>query len=220
MSEILNLLTAVQAAFVDNLDQGALLTEELDRFIDLIDQVDKSYIHQGTAVEVLGLEYLSSALELAEKNDLFGIVKALRPITHQLNWSRFYEEDEWNRSFINRCANGACVGPLGILKSDDLVLDVFVLGPHTLYPPHGHAAVEIYYILCGNPLFQIDNSPWEEKSAGSFSFHPSNVVHATRTTNEPMLSVIVWRGDIRSPSWHVSDVTFSEEDRIGAKRLW
>lgn len=220
MSEILNFLKTVQAAFVAGREKEARLADELDRCINLIDQVDKSYTHQGTSAEVPGLAYLPSALDLAVKNNPFGIVEALRSIVDQLNWSRFYEEDEWNRSFINRCANGSCIGPLGILKSNDLVLDIFVLGPHTLYPPHGHAAVEIYYILCGHPLFQIDNSPWEEKPPGFFSFHPSNIVHATRTTNEPMLSVIVWRGDIRSPSWHVSDSILSGEDRVGAKRLW
>jgi hypothetical protein len=220
MPEILNFLRAVRSAFLAGRDQGPPLAEELDRFIALIDRIDERQIHQSQPTEIPGLAFMPSALNLSEKHDDFGIIKALRPIINRLNWSKFYEEDDWNRKFINRCANGACVGPLGIIKSNELILDVFLLGPHTLYPAHGHAAVEIYYILGGSPYFQVYESPWEEKLPGSFSLHQSNVVHATKTKDEPMLSVIVWRGDLQSPSWHMKNASKSGGEHLSAKRLW
>ena len=218
--EFSDFLGGVCRAFEAGQERNIAIAQELNRFEELIHRVDAKKAKKAFKAEVPGLIHLASALDLAEASDSFGLTDGLRRIANRLNWSQFYVEDDWNRGFIDRVANGSLVGPIGIIESEELVLDVFLLGPDTLYPPHGHAAIEIYYILGGHPRFLVGNLPWKEKPPGSFSFHPSGVVHATRTFREPMLAIIAWRGDIQSPSWHMSDRSQSGDRSNNLKRLW
>ena len=47
------------------------------------------------------------------------------------------------------------IGPDGRLWHDEVILGLFVLGPHTVYPPHAHPAEEFYVVLSGAPEWQV-----------------------------------------------------------------
>lgn len=80
--------------------------------------------------------------------------------------------------------------------SDKVAVGFTILSPSLFYPPHWHPAVEFYGTLTGTGLWQLGDGPFEEKPPGTLIYHPSNVPHAMKTTDEPILTVYGWVGDI------------------------
>ena len=129
-------------------------------------------------------------------------------------WSEFYRETPWSQSFISRFATGECIGPAGRLRSDDVILGLFVLGPDTYYPPHAHAAEEFYIVIAGAAEFQTGaTSDFKAKREGDLILHGSNVSHAIRTSSRPMFAVYGWRGAIGEPSWYRDNMADESEPR-------
>ena len=127
-----------------------------------------------------------------------------------VNWTQFYAEDDWSRSFLPGFANGEGIGPDGIWQSDDLILGLFVLGPGLTYPSHAHPAAEFYIPISGAVEFSIGaGSPFRARSPGEVILHPENVPHAIRTDASPFFAVFGWAGALNAPSWYRDDMSDS-----------
>ena len=130
-----------------------------------------------------------------------------------VRWAEFYEEDDWSRSFLPNFANGEGIGPDGRLYSDNIILGLFLLGPHTHYPAHAHPAEEFYLILTGKPYWQIGaNTKYQIKKPGAVVLHKSNESHAIRTANEPLFCIYGWRGNINAKTWYRNDMADKSEE--------
>ena len=80
------------------------------------------------------------------------------------------------------------------IASDQARLGFLMLGPDTLYPPHAHAAEELYLVLAGTAAWQHGHEPWVNRPPGTAIHHPPRLPHATRTAAEPLLALYLWWG--------------------------
>ena len=70
------------------------------------------------------------------------------------------------------------------------------MAPDTQYPDHRHPPEEIYVVLSGGQWRQGSN-PWHEPGTGGLVYNPPNVVHAMRSTEQPLLALwFLWTGQI------------------------
>lgn len=88
-----------------------------------------------------------------------------------------------------------CAGPGAPFLCADFRLGLLLLGPHTLYPPHHHPAEEIYLPL-GPGLWWRDGEAWGRREAGAVIHHPPMCAHATKSGDEALAAIYLWRGEI------------------------
>lgn len=93
-------------------------------------------------------------------------------------------------------AHVAFVGPAGLVRSDALLLGIFLIGPRAFYPDHSHAADEVYYVIAGRGEWRKGDGPFAGHGPGGLIEMPSFEPHAIRTGAEPVLMVYAWTGDI------------------------
>lgn len=131
-----------------------------------------------------------------------------------VNWTEFYAEDDWSRPFLHEFANGEGIGPDGLLRNDDLILGLFVLGPNCTYPSHAHPAEEFYIVVSGDAAFQVGaTTPFEPKAPGQLILHRSDEPHAIATGDRPLFAVFGWLGDLSEPSWYREDMTDPQREK-------
>ena len=129
-------------------------------------------------------------------------------------WTEFYREDDWSRSFVHHFAGGTVAGPTAPWHVDHLVLDVFVYGPNIDYPAHAHPAEEVYLILGGTAEFKIGADPqYRPLRAGDVTYHSPNLPHAIRIGEEPVVGVVMYRGDLEGPLWYRDDMHNENEEK-------
>ena len=107
-----------------------------------------------------------------------------------LEWRQSYSDAELGQKFIEN------YGWTEILRAERLVCGFLVLGPRTEYPTHRQAPEEICIPLAGTAFWQRGNRPFAPRPPGMIVHHPSWLPHAIRTSDEPLLALYVWRGDL------------------------
>lgn len=128
-------------------------------------------------------------------------VGGTRPLVEQLvaaapvlAWRQTYDARTAPPAFLARYGWTELIGPHGSCAADTLRLGFLLLGPDALYPPHTHAAEELYLILAGTADWRRDQEPWCPVPPGGTIHHPPNMSHAMRTTAEPLLALYLWWG--------------------------
>lgn len=162
--------------------------------------------------EVRALRHAPKVFGASAPTSLAPLQQAALSAFGYVNWAEFYVENNWSRPFLSEFANGEGVGPNGVLKSQDLILGLFLLGPNSYYPPHAHPAEEFYVVLSGDVFFHGSNgaSPIR-KIQGDFMIFRSNEAHAIQTFDTPVFAVHGQVGAINEPSWYRDDMNdFSE----------
>ena len=87
-------------------------------------------------------------------------------------------------------------GPGGIAHDEKIALGILLIGPGRLYPQHSHPAREAYLVLAGDAEWRRDGEPWRMRVAGALIHHTPNQTHAMRTSDQPLLALYAWQGDI------------------------
>ena len=95
-----------------------------------------------------------------------------------------------------RMLTAELIGPESVLHSDLIRLGLFWQDAGVSYPPRTHAAEECYIMLAGQGEWSLDDAPPATRLPGAVIFHPSFASHASRTTDNPMLALWRWTGDI------------------------
>mgnify|MGYP001085513339 CR=1 FL=1 len=96
-----------------------------------------------------------------------------------------------------RNAYAELVGPEGPVVSGRCRFGLYLQEPDCLYPPHSHAAEELYLLLDGSAEWQLDDCrPFTPPSPGLVHHQPWQK-HAMRTGASPLLALWAWLGDIR-----------------------
>ena len=103
----------------------------------------------------------------------------------------------------SRMAVCEIIGPTGQIKHDMVRTGLLFQASDITYPRHSHAAEEIYFPLTGPVDWQIENTNWCQKEAGSFIHHLPYQPHAIRTGKTPLLTIWGWAGDIDSDSYRI-----------------
>ncbi|MEM7179084.1 MAG: dimethylsulfonioproprionate lyase family protein [Pseudomonadota bacterium] len=94
------------------------------------------------------------------------------------------------------------IGQRGPFVSDRVRSGIGLYGPNIHYPPHRHAAEEIYLPLAGEALFEMDGvRETRPRGPGDAVFMRSNRVHGFSTGDLPFAVFYIWRaGDLRQKS--------------------
>ena len=93
------------------------------------------------------------------------------------------------RGFSTISAGSSFSARADISRATRSLAGTLVLGPDTYYPPHHHVAEEIYVPLTGGAEWRMGDAEFTKRDAGEVIYHASNVSHAMRTGNEPLLAL-------------------------------
>ncbi|MBI1217986.1 MAG: hypothetical protein GC186_05505 [Rhodobacteraceae bacterium] len=122
------------------------------------------------------------------------VVSAVRLSARDANWQHTYTEAEVGRDFLDRYGWFELVGPGGHFHSDTARAYIAFWDAGLHYPMHLHEAEELYYILAGGALFHAEGEPSRWLAPQDTRLHRSNQPHAMDTQDEPVLALILWRG--------------------------
>ncbi len=143
-------------------------------------------------------QHLPAVLDLAEATAP-EVAAALRPIAQQLPWRYGYTPRDDAPGLEGAMGWAELIGPLAPIVSREVCFGLTLIGPRTYYPPHRHPAVELYRIVVGHPHWTVatDTAP---RRPGDAILHASDVVHAMRADDDPLLAIYSWTGDVDTPS--------------------
>lgn len=110
-------------------------------------------------------------------------------------WRQSYTSEEVGETFLANYAYSEIVGPQGHFFSDSLRAYIAWWGAELDYPSHAHEAEEIYCILAGHAQFRADGLPEARLGPGDTRVHAPWQRHAMNTTDSPVLTLVLWRGE-------------------------
>jgi len=141
------------------------------------------------------------AIESAAIPATRALVGELVAIARSLHWGQTYGPQDFGAAFLERYGWTELIGLRGPVASTRIAAGFLLLGPEIEYPPHSHDAEELYVPLAGSAQWQRDGGDWTAQPTGVPIFHPSQVAHAMRTQDDPLLALYVWRaGDLLQKS--------------------
>jgi hypothetical protein len=111
-----------------------------------------------------------------------------------LDWRQTYGISDFSQAFLDNYGWVEIFGTRGHFQSDTVAGGFLMLGPHTIYPDHHHIAEEIYIPLTEHSLWSMGGAPFQFRMAGDVIHHPSEIWHAMRTADRPMVALYLWRG--------------------------
>lgn len=142
--------------------------------------------------------YWDQALALVSGARPEKIAAILRGLAPALGWMQNpnYTEAVMDAHWLRNYGYVELVGGDGHQLADGVRMGFLLFGPQTLYPPHRHPAEEAYFVLGGVAEWQREDGPWQARPPGAIIYHPSGLVHATRTREEPLLVGYIWWGAV------------------------
>lgn len=111
-----------------------------------------------------------------------------------LHWAQTYSITDFGGDFLQRYGWVELFGTRGHFASEEMAGGFLLLGPGVHYPDHHHTAEEIYIPLTDGSLWSKDGQPFLPRWSGEIIHHPSNIRHAMRTEDEPLVALYLWRG--------------------------
>jgi mannose-6-phosphate isomerase-like protein (cupin superfamily) len=142
------------------------------------------------------------ALADAAQGPLQAVAHALGRAQAVLDWLQNpnYTTASIGAGFVSRYGYVELVGPGRAFDTHELLVGFLLLGPHTHYPDHHHAAEEVYHVVSGRAAWRRGNGAWSIKPPGASIHHAPHVPHAMRTEDEPLLALYCWMGDVAVPA--------------------
>jgi mannose-6-phosphate isomerase-like protein (cupin superfamily) len=126
--------------------------------------------------------------------DTAPLVALLAASAERLRWAQTYTRDDFEPRFLDRYGWSELIGLRGPVASDRIAVGFLLLGPDVEYPPHHHAAEEVYYPLAGRALWQRGDERFVVRAPGECIHHAPRTPHAMKTGSEPLLALYAWRG--------------------------
>lgn len=122
------------------------------------------------------------------------LLDRLSDAANGLHWAQTYSITDFGADFLRRYGWVELFGTRGHFVSEDMAGGFLLLGPGVHYPDHHHEAEEIYIPLSDGSLWSKDAQPFLPRWSGEVIHHPSNIRHAMRTEDEPLVALYLWRG--------------------------
>jgi len=124
----------------------------------------------------------------ADAPDLQDLLRAFIAIEPSLRWRpRQGDCTGASANFFENHANAMILGPGGLEPRDDVWLGVSLVGPNVLYPDHRHPPEETYLVI-GPGDFRQGRTAWTHVARGETYYNPHNIVHAMRSSQDPLLA--------------------------------
>ena len=95
------------------------------------------------------------------------------------------------------------IGPKGIIDNASIRVGLLLQLDYVAYPKHWHSAEELYLVLLGEAHWSVDDGSPEVRFPETFVHHRSNQPHSMTTSDEPLLAMWGWTGDIDGQSYSV-----------------
>ncbi len=162
-------------------------------FRTMLLDADPDSVPTATASILPVCRFFSVALGQAGAS-VSAIGMALTAVAPRLTWTQNpnYRRSPPSPDFLDNYGYavlaGPSDGPPALARHDRFAFGVLLLGPHTHYPLHHHPAAEVYIPLNGAEWLRGDG-PWREEAPGAVIHHPTNIPHATRTGDAPLLAL-------------------------------
>jgi hypothetical protein len=146
--------------------------------------------------------FLARAVSDDGNGSLADVAKAFALAEPALAWvqNANYSVQRMGSDFVDRYGYVELVGPERAFDSRTLLVGFLLLGPHTLYPDHDHAAEEVYHVVSGRASWRRGDGPWRTEPPATVIHHAPHVLHAMRTEHEPLLALYCWMGDVATPA--------------------
>ena len=125
---------------------------------------------------------------------------AIKDLTYYVNWEPGYGEEDVGKDFLNKYGFFELIGPTGHFQTSEMALYVNYLDQNTHYPLHNHEAEELYFVLSGEAKFESENEKSEILTSTKTRFHKSYQQHAITTTNQQVLSIVIWKNKFENIS--------------------
>ena len=125
---------------------------------------------------------------------------ALKDLTNYVNWEPGYGEQDVGKDFLNNYGFFELIGPTGHFETSEMALYVNYLEKNTHYPLHNHEAEELYFVLSGEAKFESTNEKSELLASTRTRFHKSYQPHAITTSNQQILSIVIWKNKFENIS--------------------
>jgi len=201
---------AVFLADLARLVEGAAASDgnaaaDCRRFAGLVRELRSEAARPPAAAVPFGLpvcRFWAPALETTDElGPLSGMVHALQALGPWLVWAQNpnYRRSPPSPDFLDRYGYaviaGPAEGPPALIGHAALALGVLLLGPRTYYPQHRHPATELYVPLNAGEWLR-DDGPWRTEPPGAVIHHGSEIAHATRAGDGPLLAIYLWSGDL------------------------
>jgi len=151
---------------------------------------------QGSGHSVI--RHLEPALA-RRPGQLTDVIDAFRPFFAGLPWRYSYASRADAPGLELNMGWAELVGPVAPFRSDTVCLGFTLIGPRINYPLHWHPAVEVYLVINGTAIWTAGQQS-ARRAPGEYILHPSKVLHAMRTEEEPLLAVYTWSGDVNTLS--------------------
>ena len=120
-------------------------------------------------------------------------IAALRAFAPQAIWRETYKDTPLGETFREQYGCYELIGKDGPFRSEALRGFIVYLPAGFRYPYHRHPSQELYYVLAGAAAFSVRDDV-QRLGPGDKAYHGSMVPHALETTDEPILSWVLWRG--------------------------
>lgn len=128
----------------------------------------------------------------------------LKAMAHTLPWTPTKTIAKQNPT-LAQLAAVELIGPNGLVASDALRLGLLLQPAHTHYPKHRHAAEELYLVLSGIASWGQGSLPPSVQEPGNFIYHKSWEWHEMKTSNQPLLALWCWLGDLRIDQYEINN---------------
>jgi quercetin dioxygenase-like cupin family protein len=120
------------------------------------------------------------------------LADAFAALDPRLDWRVRPGAEAHGATFLDGHANATIVGSEGLEIRRDVWIGVSLMAPHTRYPDHRHPPEETYVVLSDGQWRQ-DNGPWHEPGIGGLVYNPPNIIHAMRSSEQPLLALwLLW----------------------------
>jgi quercetin dioxygenase-like cupin family protein len=142
--------------------------------------------------------FVKEAVELGRRGPLAPIAEAFEAVEPLATWLQNpnYSVEAMGPGYLDRYGYVELIGPGRPVESTDLLVGLLLLGPDMHYPDHAHPAEEIYHVIAGNAEWWRGGEGWRPKPPGSVIHHTPMTRHAMRTTDEPLLALYCWTGNV------------------------
>ncbi len=153
--------------------------------------------------------YLGACLDQAADNGNGGLAAAIRESAPLLAWQTARHDYDGIPELAEFVANFGYLpimgpdvyGPMNLVPCNEVFFGLSLQAPHIHYPAHGHAAIELYYVIAGKAAWRRGGEDWVTRPPGSFILHDPEVPHAMETFDEPLLTFFAWVSDLDCKLW-------------------
>lgn len=131
------------------------------------------------------------------------LVDATRKVAQIVKWYQIFQgSPDIDPALAEGLLAAQVAGTVGMYSAQTVRCGLFLLAPGVHYPPHTHAAHEIYYCLSGEVELAYGLGAGAFRlTPGALSVTPPHRLHSVTTHGSPALLIYVWIGPVDEPNW-------------------